>query len=161
MRSYRSSWRPSIYSYLYIGTNLDRKDILMSYVATVIKDNPIAYWRLNESYGNFLDSSGNGYTLIPHGGVTYAQSALAFGLEQCVSFDGSTAYALTNSIAPATPPFTIEVWMRSPPSIAAGPYCFASTGQPNNGWGAQIDSSANSNHWLFTSWGIANYDFTN
>ena len=49
----------------------------MSYSAEVLADSPLAYWRLDDSTGNFADSSGNGHTASVTGTPLYGQPAAA------------------------------------------------------------------------------------
>lgn len=86
----------------------------------IAADTPRGYWKLDETSGNFADSSGNGYTLTPTGTSPidqYAFSAMNPDFptrKSPVSTLGSaTRYASAASLLGLTPPittYTIEVW---------------------------------------------------
>jgi len=82
-----------------------------SYQATILSDNPIAYWRLGEAPGatQAIDTSGHGYTGTYSGGVTLgAPGALNHDSNTAVSSDGTGKVTLPTQ--PSVTNFTIEGW---------------------------------------------------
>lgn len=78
-----------------------------------------ALWELNERSGNALDSSGNGHTLTPFGGVTYNVDGK---FEKCFSFNGTDAYLRGEASADfrvVTGDFTLGAWVYAPLSASA------------------------------------------
>jgi RHS repeat-associated protein len=110
------------------------------YSATVLGDNPAAYWRLGEASGTVAaDTTGHGVTGTYFGTRTQNQSGGIFGdPDHAVSFDGSTAYM----IAPSTSTLqansvSIEVWLKKLTESASGTYVsknFTAGGGAGTGW---------------------------
>lgn len=80
----------------------------MSYSAEVLADSPKGYWKLNEPSGNFVDSSGNGFTLTASGTITY-QTVGPFG-EKATTF-GSGGTGSRSQISAVIDNLTIECWV--------------------------------------------------
>lgn len=88
----------------------------MSYLSTVLADNPIAYYRLDEASGSTItDSSGNGRNGTTHGSIVYSASgALTNDSDSAMGFDGSTTYISIPTIAFPTgaSAWTVEGWAK-------------------------------------------------
>lgn len=91
-----------------------------AYVAEVLADAPLAYWRLNDTApsgaGSVLDfSSGGTYDATPVGGLTWASAgSLADGLGKSALFNGTTGYltggaTLANTLMLSSS-WSIELW---------------------------------------------------
>ncbi len=97
------------------------------YVAAVMADSPIAFYRLNETYGTVAaDSSGNGHNATYGAGVTHGGPALVAGDTSAV-FPGGTASAATVVTSPKDAalavgsdgrPFSAELWVNVPASVS-------------------------------------------
>jgi|GEM_PF-6870403 len=86
------------------------------YDATVMGDNPVAYWRLGEAPGSptVADLTGHGHTGTPLNGVLLGQlGALLGDLDTAARFDGSNDKIDVAFAAALNPPsFTVECWAR-------------------------------------------------
>lgn len=86
------------------------------YSDTVLKDKPIAYWRLGEISGDPQDASGYGHDAATHGGIGYGVAGALFGdSDTAMSFDGATAYISTAAAADLnalSSAFSVEAWIR-------------------------------------------------
>ncbi len=79
-----------------------------TYLQTVLGDQPSALWLLSETSGVVAnDATGNGYTGVLHGSITFGGAVVVpnLGLPS-MQFDGSTAYVE----APITLPFYTAAW---------------------------------------------------
>lgn len=92
-----------------------------AYSSAVLADNPISYWRLNDTSGTTAaDQTGNDNGTIT-GGVTLGQPGPVSG-GGSMSFDGSTGYINLGTNANLQPQqWSIEVWFRS---TVGGGYIF-------------------------------------
>jgi hypothetical protein len=90
---------------------------LSAYAQVVLADDPIAYWRLDESSGVVArDSSGHGNDATYIGGVQLGTpGAIANDPDTAATFDGATGYldAGDNFAFPETQAFSVEAWVRS------------------------------------------------
>lgn len=60
-----------------------------SYASEVLSDNPLVYWRLNDSSGDFVDSSGNGHDATTGGSPGYQQAGALYGdSNKAIYFNG-------------------------------------------------------------------------
>ena len=109
-----------------------------SYTNVVLSNNPIAYWRLNETNGTTLvDSSPNGRNGVWYGSPTFGVPGIPAGqtnLNTAVQFNGTDVYASAPSApsgsdsaytpAPtgwsANQGFSIEAWVKTPSPRAPG-----------------------------------------
>jgi hypothetical protein len=94
-----------------------------TYQSLVLADNPLGYWRLDESAGPAAaDSSGNGWTGTYQGGPAYRRAgALTGNAGTSVHLNGGSSGMTApdrNDFAGAAP-FTIEAWIR--PTDLGGP----------------------------------------
>ncbi len=89
---------------------------LAPYPTAVLADNPLIYYRLDESSGPVAaDLSGN----LQNG--TYAASGITYGVSGALISDSDTAISVNGLAAvtqsgrtlPSAPPLSIEVWMRT------------------------------------------------
>ncbi len=85
-----------------------------TYPEEVLADNPIGYWRLNETSGTTaFDSSGNARDATYVGGVSLgASGALASG-DDAAQFDGSTGYVQLPGTWGGVNTMTIEAWVNT------------------------------------------------
>jgi len=86
----------------------------LSYSATIIADGPVAYWRLGESSGNFLDEIGSN-DLVTTGSITFSQTSLLAsdtGNTAC-SFTGGARGVLTSALGFSDYPVTLEFLFNS------------------------------------------------
>ena len=116
------------------------------YYAYISSLSPSAWWRLNDPVGSpqAFDSSGNGYTGIVHGGVTFGQPGPLSGtpLETAALFDGTSGYIET-AYNPGGPAFTIASWYRSSASGSTNIILDSGAADNNNGLGLWLTSSGN------------------
>lgn len=89
----------------------------MTYLATVLADNPIAYYRLDEASGTSAsDSSGNAYTatIANTSGITYAQPGALSGDADTAMLFGSTGKITTpNGVSVVGwGGLTVEAWVK-------------------------------------------------
>lgn len=89
----------------------------MSYVTSILADNPLAYWRMNESSGIIMrDSTANGYDATLSGTFTLGQPGPILGLaDTAVLLDGATGalsapYSLNDTTLSA---LTLEFWINA------------------------------------------------
>jgi hypothetical protein len=91
----------------------------MSYSSTILADTPLFYYRMDQTSGNFTDSSGHGYTGTVTGTPTYSQTgALSGDSDTCAKFPGS-AYVTVASGATVSTAVTLECWIKSSGTISA------------------------------------------
>lgn len=106
-----------------------------TYPSLVGSGDPMGFWRLDETSGAFIDSSGNGYDSTEVVGVSYAQPD---GIVQATSveFAGSQHIRLPEAarVADATE-WTVEIWAKSA-STTATPVAY-SEGIPA-GWSTDL-----------------------
>ncbi len=91
------------------------------YAGTILNDQPLAFYRLNETSGTTAtDASGNGLTATYVGGVTLGvNGALPFDPATAITLDGSTGYVQIPKISnDFTSGFSAEVWAY-PTSLAS------------------------------------------
>jgi microcystin-dependent protein len=117
-----STW----FTYTGAGTPPDG---FSSYVATIMADGPVAYWRLDEPSGTTaLDQMGEHPLTYAATGVTLDQAGAISDGDPAVTFDGANGNAGTaSSIALPGPDFTIEGWTYLTNATVAN-YCFMSAG---------------------------------
>jgi hypothetical protein len=82
------------------------------YPQAVLGDNPVAYWRLDESGGTVAHDYWGGHNGMIYGQMTYGQpGALAGDPNTAARFDGSSTYVEVPYSADLNPAsFTIECW---------------------------------------------------
>jgi hypothetical protein len=86
----------------------------MSYRSEVLADNPVLFLTLNETAGNFADSSVSGLTGVPNGSLTRGTATGHAGLGAGVTFAGlSTTFVSVadTPILDLTGDFTYECWL--------------------------------------------------
>jgi len=132
-----------------------------TYQATVLADNPIDYFRLDETSGVAADDIGSGN----HDGV-YGGPGAAFtlGKQPLISQGASVQFSGGNmqaaGIAVPAAPFTVECWLTIDSLPGASPYRFLCHGASGaGGWGAAVRRAAEANQWRFTAFGVLDYDF--
>lgn len=88
---------------------------ITSYRTTVLADNPVSTWRLDETSGTIIaDSTGSNSGAL-YGGVTLGvPGALATDSNPAMAFDGSTGYASIPNSASLNPTgdLTVEAWAK-------------------------------------------------
>jgi len=111
----------------------------MSYVSTVLSDNPVGFWRLDEATGpNALDLTGKGHTgTYAATGVSYRQAGpMTYDPnDACVFFDGASGcVTIPQGGDFPSVPYSIECWiLQSTPTV--GPIIeFGSTAT----WGTHL-----------------------
>ncbi len=91
------------------------------YPQAVLADNPLGYWRLDETCGGTVyDSSGNGLSGQINGGVTTGQSGAPVGDgDPAMGFDGSTgSISLGDPAALQPAQVSVEAWINT--TVAGG-----------------------------------------
>jgi hypothetical protein len=86
-----------------------------SYPDQVLSDQPIAYWRLDETSGTTLaDTSGEGHDASTTGGLTLgATGAMPGDPDLAIGLDGQSAFARDDTPLTVGPDFTIEAWVKA------------------------------------------------
>ena len=119
----------------------------MEYIANVLSDNPIAYYRLNESAGAVAyDIAGNNYSGAITGGVLQgAAGALVSSLDTAYDFDGTSGLvSLSNGIQPGNwTGIYIECWLSIPNTSYSGARTIIANADPtstNNGFALSFDA---------------------
>lgn len=115
-----------------------------AYVAAVLADSPLAYWRLDETSGTTaLDSSGNGKNGTYEGSLDLGQPPLITNGKSlhCHGSIAGVNIASSFSIPTATSPFTFEAWIKL---TATGTRPIVS-GRTSSG-SQQLDFGVTSNH---------------
>jgi hypothetical protein len=91
----------------------------LSYDATVVAAGPVAYFKLNEPSGNFVDTMG-GATSTPVGaGIVYGVAG-PLGAGEAVRIDGSESYIQTTHSVFIAHPWSAEMWVYLPSAITTG-----------------------------------------
>ena len=85
---------------------------LSEYAQTVLADNPLVYWQLNDVGDTAHDASGNGHDASITGGVTLGAPG-AFGGATAMTLDGQTGFLRDNASLTIGPDFTIEAWVKA------------------------------------------------
>lgn len=140
----------------------------------------IGQWRLNESSGNAIDSSGSGFTgTATAAGLTYAQASVPAGTYGAITLSAADAAAFGTSVqftkslagrfdlgapaaieglaeggSPGVGAFSVMAWVYTDSLPAGTTYRVFSTGRPG-GWGLGV---ANVDRVRFTTYGVS--DFT-
>jgi Concanavalin A-like lectin/glucanases superfamily len=86
-----------------------------TYAAIVLSDQPLGYWRLDETTGNAMDASGHGHNGVYGGGVTRGVSgALVNDPSTAVQLDGMRGTIAVGTVfdPSGTTAFTFEVWIK-------------------------------------------------
>lgn len=86
-----------------------------------IRDGLVGWWKFNESSGNALDSSGNGYTGTLVSSPTRTDDCKK---QKCLSFDGSN-YVDMGNVLNLTSAITISVWLNASSWAGAWPMIVA------------------------------------
>jgi hypothetical protein len=90
----------------------------LTYSQTVLADNPIAFWLMNQTTGSTLnDTSGNSNNVTLFNSPTLNQAGPSTALDKSVNFNGSTQYGKTStvaaySIAPSAN-WSVEGWFKT------------------------------------------------
>lgn len=101
-----------------------------NYETVVAADNPVSYWRLNESSGTTANDRTDGNAGTIEGGVTLGQSGAlvtdAAHPNSAMTFDGATGDIFKSSPATAwnldiTGDITLEAWIKPAAPLASGP----------------------------------------
>jgi hypothetical protein len=95
---------------------------LGTYTAEVLADNPVLYWRLNETAGiTAVDASGNNHHGTYKGTLQIGQpGAIAGDTDTAVGFNGGSVDAGGILDFAGDEPYTLEAWIR--PTIIDGDY---------------------------------------
>ena len=120
------------------------------YAGTILADNPLAYYRLDDASGSTaVDSSSNGMNATYVGGVQLGQpGALPFDPDTAVTLDGSTGYVQLPTINnDFTHGFSAEVWVY--PTAVASNATFIDLGNSSNGDAIILYRSGTSNDLAF------------
>lgn len=118
------------------------------YSATVLQDNPMAYYRLGELSGTTANDSANTYNGTISGGVTLgARDAIAGDSDAAMTFNGTSGYiALPSSLhIGGLTAFSLECWVNIA-AFNAGTYphivAADEPGAANNGMMLYLDANA-------------------
>lgn len=90
----------------------------LTYSETVLADNPIAFWLMNQTSGSTLnDTSGNSNNVTLFNSPTLNQSGPSSALDKSVLFNGTTQYGTTAqvaayNIAPSSN-WSVEGWIKT------------------------------------------------
>jgi hypothetical protein len=90
----------------------------LTYSQTVLADNPIAFWLMDQTTGSTLnDTSGNSNNVTLFNSPTLNQSGPSTALDKSVLFNGTTQYGTTStvaaySIAPSSN-WSVEGWFKT------------------------------------------------
>ncbi|MBV9173877.1 MAG: right-handed parallel beta-helix repeat-containing protein [Chloroflexi bacterium] len=89
----------------------------------MLADQPLAYWRLDETDGTTLtDLSGQGQQATTSGAVSLGTSgAIAGDPDQAISMDGKTGFARDNTAINVGGDFTVEAWIKAASNDQAAP----------------------------------------
>lgn len=72
----------------------------LTYSQTVLADNPVGFWLMNETTGStFADTSGSGNNATIYNSPTLNQSGPSTALNKSALFNGTTQYARTSTVA--------------------------------------------------------------
>ncbi|KKN83862.1 hypothetical protein LCGC14_0295150 [marine sediment metagenome] len=86
------------------------------YYFRIIDDTPGGFWRLGDASGDLADSSGNGNTGSPNGGITYGVTGTITGdSDDAITLNGTTGYISATdkaSLDLGDGPFTLEAWIK-------------------------------------------------
>ena len=115
-----------------------------AYVAAVLADSPLAYWRLKDTApsgsGSVVDSSGNNHPLTPNGGITWGDpTATVDTAGRSALLDGTTGYlsapaALADTLMDSSA-WTVELWIYCRNDGSAGTGIFGAASASGNGFG--------------------------
>jgi hypothetical protein len=124
-----------------------------SYQDVVMKDSPIAYWRLEETTGPMVDRIG-GRNFTTFGSPTLGSAGPLLAGDNAVVFNGTSAYLNTPYAAALNPsaPFSAEAWVRwdgGNPTAYTFVVCTVSSGNMT-GWGFIKQSNT---QLLYLVWG--------
>ncbi len=89
-----------------------------TYAATVLSNNPEAWWRLNDTSGTVMTDSMGRHPGTYNGGITLGVPGLPFGSTTAASFDGENGASKTYASVPYSPilnseNFTVEAWVQT------------------------------------------------
>jgi hypothetical protein len=100
------------------STDAPAGDAATGYVATILSDNPVAYWRLDEASGTVAaDLSGHAKSATYTNTTLGVAGALLNDPDHAARFDGNTSYVAGPNFAFAgLVPFSIEAWANIAPS---------------------------------------------
>jgi len=83
-----------------------------TYDAEVLADNPVAYWRLGDTAGPYVDEIGTADLIVSGNPNEGATGAINGDIDTAISFDGTDDFAQYD-IAAWTGNFTVELWAKS------------------------------------------------
>ena len=134
----------------------------MSYATTVLADNPVLYWRLEETSGNAADSSVNSHTgtvfganLDTAGPTDLLGSAAAFdGIDDYIIGEGANAGVLNID---GNKPKSIECWVKILTWPADTTHVMF-VGSFNTGRAFAFITGSGANNWIFNLWGGTGWD---
>lgn len=112
------------------------------YIAAVLQDTPIAFWKMQDASGNPVDSSGNGFDMTSVTGTPDYQQAgpmSDFGIH----FGAGEFTTRSTHVSTATDNFTMEVWVY-PISIGADGRTLFNNGTSNatQSFGIAVNTTA-------------------
>nr|WP_223291023.1 LamG-like jellyroll fold domain-containing protein [Streptomyces avicenniae] len=87
-----------------------------AYANAVLADDPLLYWRFDETANNYAsDASGNGTSGVHRGGPARGTSPAAVPGPgaAAVGYDGTDAYTYSDARLPGMQRFTMETWFRT------------------------------------------------
>ncbi len=82
------------------------------YSDKVLADRAVAYWRLDEASGNFIDKVA-GVAAVPAGGITYSQPGATSDADAAALFNGTTGKATATGFNPLSglAAVTVSAWV--------------------------------------------------
>lgn len=124
----------------------------MTYLSTVLADNPSFLWLLNESSGTVVnDSTANAVPGTYTGGVTLSQPG-PVGIGNAAKFDGSTGFAFLNTGIASVAVFSVEFWFQSAANLVgmAG-FSGAQGASASNDRAAYLNAAGAAGDYIFNS----------
>jgi hypothetical protein len=126
-----------------------------TYKDAVIGESPDVYLALDDSSGNFADSSGNGFTGTVYGSPSYLQTGPTVNgsVQSAVSFDGASDYAQVDDAYDdsVSGQMTISIWFKT--SQAPAELCNDWLSSSTVSWRLFLDSSGAPSFYTYQSGG--------
>ncbi len=121
---YKQVWYGPIGQMLTPYNLSETPNYFVPYLATVLRDSPVAYWRLSDSGATALDATGQGFSGTVGAGVTEGvTSALNSDIaDRSMTFNGSTGKVTLPSSSSLHPGdvFSLELWFKSTDATTTG-----------------------------------------
>lgn len=129
-----------------------------AYRAIVLADQPLAYWRLDETAGSTVNSAAGAFVGTVTGGVLRNQPG-AVAANPAMAFDG-TGYITMPTVPPFLGPFSVEAWTKTTFPARAVIVDHANTSGQFGGWVLYWSSTPGRIHaYALTASGGTIFDF--